>query len=33
MKIVNTIDEYFPWVVVVVTAIAEALLVLWFTTS
>jgi hypothetical protein len=33
MKIINTIDEFFPWIILGFTAIAEALLVLWFTTS
>jgi RsiW-degrading membrane proteinase PrsW (M82 family) len=33
MTIINTIDEYFPWIILLFTAIAEALLVLWFTQS
>jgi hypothetical protein len=33
MTIINTIDNYFPWFLLVFTAIAEAVLVLWFTTS
>jgi hypothetical protein len=33
MTTFESIDEHFPWIVVIVTAIAEALLVIWFTTT
>jgi hypothetical protein len=33
MTIIKTIDEYFPWIIFGCTAIAETLLVIWFTTT
>jgi hypothetical protein len=33
MTTFESIDRNFPWIIVLFTAIAEALLVLWFTTS
>jgi hypothetical protein len=33
MTILENIDRHFPWIILGFTAIAEALLVLWFTQS
>jgi hypothetical protein len=33
MTILENIDRHFPWLILACTAIAEALLVLWFTQS
>jgi hypothetical protein len=33
MTTFENIDEHFPWIILGLTTIAEALLVLWFTTS
>jgi hypothetical protein len=33
MTTLENIDRFFPWLILAFTAIAETLLVLWFTTS